>query len=291
MYRDAGNLFHAFLIERTWPTDPVLLEKRHVEMFIIWLHEERKAAPATVRARFAALRRFFNYLVEDEEKEIETSPMVHLHTPTVETVPPPVLTDDEQRRLLAACKPPPRPPGAPPHPSNQFDEARFEALRDRALLRLMLDTGMRRAEVAGIKVTDLNREDRVIVIMGKGSRPRPVYFGERADDDLRRYLRARKLHPLRALEYLWLAHRGQLTGDGIHHLVGRRARQAGLDHVFPHQLRHSFAHVMKSTGSSDEDVMTLGGWRDRKSMQGYGAAAAQTRAQATHRRLSPGDRI
>jgi hypothetical protein len=48
---------------------------------------------------------------------------------------------------------------------------------------------------------------------------------------------------------------------------------------------------MKAAGASDEDVMTLGRWRDRKIMARYGASAALARAQETHRRLSPGDRL
>jgi hypothetical protein len=47
----------------------------------------------------------------------------------------------------------------------------------------------------------------------------------------------------------------------------------------------------KEAGATDEDTMTLGGWRDPKIMRRYGASTAQARARETHRRLSPGDRL
>jgi site-specific recombinase XerD len=272
-YADAADLFYGFLRERNWPTDPAHLEKRHIEDFLIWLQEERQAKPATVRARFSTLRRFFNWCIE--EQVIEHSPMARMHGPKIEEPPPAVLTEDEQHRLLGACK-----------------GGLFEDRRDMALLRLMLDTGIRRGEAAGIKLDDLDRKGQVVQIMGKGNRPRLVFYGAQVARDIDRYLRVRAHHPRHELAALWIAQKGPLTGDGIHHLIARRARQAGIARtVHPHLTRHSWAHAMKRGGASDEDVMTLGGWRDAKIMGRYGASAAQARAQETHRRIAPGDHI
>ena len=110
VYREAGRQFHRFLSERSRPTDPSQSPKRDVEEFLIWLRESpmlrtgRPAMPATVRARFSALRRFFNWL--EAEEEIEHSPMTRMHGPKVEEPPPAVITEEEQRRLLAACQGP-----------------------------------------------------------------------------------------------------------------------------------------------------------------------------------------
>jgi site-specific recombinase XerD len=95
-----------------------------------------------------------------------------------------------------------------------------------------------------------------------------------------------------ALPALWLAQKGALTGDGVHHLVQRRAGLAGIERaVWPHLLRHSFAHAMKAAGNADEVVMTLGRWKDPKVMRRYGASAAVQRAKEAHRATSPGDRL
>ncbi len=273
IYADGGSIFYHFLLARNLPTDPAAIQKQHVEDFLIWLREERLAKPATVRARFSCLRRFFNWCLE--EGEIEHSPMQRMHGPKVEEEAPEVLSEDEQRQLLNACK----------------GEA-FEDRRDTALLRLMLDAGLRRGEVAGIKLEDLDLDGRVVKILGKGRRPGVAFFGVKTARDLDRYLRIRPRHLHADLPALWLSQKGALTGDGIHHLIALRARQAKISRpIHPHLTRHSWAHALKSAGASDEDVMSLGRWRDPKMMRRYGASAAIARAQETHRRLSPGDRL
>jgi site-specific recombinase XerD len=273
IYADGGRIFYDFMRERNLPTDPAAIQKQHVEDFLIWLRAERLAKPATVRARFSCLRRFFNWCIE--EGEIEHSPMQRMHGPKVEEEAPQVLSEDEQRQLLNACK-----------------GEDFEDRRDTALLRLMLDAGLRRGEVAGIKLEDLDLDGRVVKILGKGRRPGVAFFGVKTARDLDRYLRIRPRHLHADLPELWLSQKGALTGDGIHHLIAQRARQARINRpIHPHLTRHSWAHALKSAGASDEDVMSLGRWRDPKMMRRYGASAAIARAQETHRRLSPGDRL
>jgi site-specific recombinase XerD len=273
MYRDAAEVAHGFLLNRGYPLDPAAMEKRHIEEFLIHLREERGAAPATVRARFSALRRFFNFLLD--EGEIEHSPMARMRGPKVDEPPPEVLSEEELIRLLRAC------------------EGRgFEERRDMALIRLMIDTGLRRFEAAGIQLTDLDLSGQQVRIVGKGGHEGVVFFGAKVARDLDRYLRARVRHHHAALPALWLSQKGALTGDGVHHLVQRRAKLAGIERpVWPHLLRHSFAHAMKSAGNADEVVMTLGRWRDPKVMRRYGASAALQRARDAHRASSPGDRL
>lgn len=272
-YRDAAVLFHDFLVARSYPLDATALEKRHVEEFLIHLREEREAKPATVRNRFSALRRFFNFLLEEDE--IEHSPMARMRGPKVDEPAPEVLTDEELTRLLRAC------------------EGRgFEERRDMALIRLMIDTGLRRFEAVGIQLDDLDLAGQQVRIMGKGGREGVVFFGAKVARDLDRYLRVRARHYQAALPALWLAQKGALTGDGVHHLVQRRAGLAGIERpVWPHLLRHSFAHAMKAAGNADEVVMTLGRWKDPKVMRRYGASAAVQRAKEAHRATSPGDRL
>jgi site-specific recombinase XerD len=276
IYAEAGRQFHAFQVERHSTVDPAHVEKLHVENWLIYLQVERGAMPATIRARFSALRRFFNWCVE--EGEIAVSPMIRLHAPRVDEPAPGVLTETEAKALLAAC-----------------EGKDFEARRDMAIIRLMLDTGLRRFEVAAMTyepaAMKMQLDSHLVSVKGKGSRLGTVRFNDKAARDLDRYLRVRALHPRAALPTLWLAQKGGLTGDGIHHLIKRRAALAGIRTIHPHLLRHTWAHMMKSAGASDEDVMTLGRWRDRKVMARYGQSAAFERAAETARRLSPGDRL
>ena len=68
-------------------------------------------------------------------------------------------------------------------------------------------------------------------------------------------------------------------------MVERRGRQAGVGHVTAHQLRHAFAHDLKSKGASDEVLMALGGWRNVKMIERYGKAAKWERASEAYDRL------
>jgi site-specific recombinase XerD len=273
-YAEASKQFHAYLLDHKLPTDPAELKREHVRNFIAHL-AERGASPATCRSRFSALRAFFGFLVREEE--IEASPMTGMTAPKVDEQAPEVLTEDELRALLKAC-----------------EGSEFEDYRDRALIRLMLDAGLRRGEAAGLLVEDLDLPNGTVLVLPKGRQQKePRFFGVNTARELDRYQRrARARHRLAGLPNLWLAQKGPLQGDGVHHAIQRRARLAGIERrVWPHLLRHTFGHMLKSAGASDEVTMTAGGWRDSKSMRRYGASARVSRAQAAYRELSPGDRL
>jgi len=272
IYAEGGQQAYKFFLDRSLPTDPSMIERRQIEAWLAHL-QDKGVKPATIAARYSALKRFFSWLLEEEE--IAISPMERIKAPKVEVIAPEVLSDDEHRRLLDACR-----------------GGDFEDKRDAAILRLMMDTGLRRGEVAGMKVSDVDLDNRVVRVIGKGNREATVPFGIKAAADLDRYRRARGRHAHAGLDAMWLAVKGPLSGDGLLQMLQRRARKAGIArHLHPHLLRHSWAHTMKSQGASDEDVMTLGRWRDRNVMARYGASVAIQRARETHRRLSPGDRL
>jgi integrase len=270
IYTGALRAFLAFCERSGYPTKVGETTRAHVEAYLIEVGESR--APATAALHYRALILFFKWLYE--EGEIDRSPMEKLKQPSIPEQPVPVLSDDQIRAVIKVCR-----------------GTTFADRRDEALLRTLADTGARVGELAGMGVDDLDFELDVIHVLGKGSRPRSVPFSPSTALSLDKYIRARARHRLARLDSFWLGERGKLSVSGIERIVKKRGEQAGIKGLRPHLFRHSFAASWLAQGGQEMDLARIGGWRSRAVMARYGAATADDRARAAHKRLSPGDRF
>jgi site-specific recombinase XerD len=171
-------------------------------------------------------------------------------------------------------------------------EARdFTSRRDTAIILLLVDTGMRRAECVGMTVDDVDLDQRMVWVLGKGHRPRALLLGRKTAQALDRYLRVREEHRLAYLPNLWVGRNGPMTPSGVYQVVHDRARAAGLPAMHPHQLRHAFATSWLAEGGKENELMLVAGWKSRIMIDRYTKATAAERARAAHARLSPADRL
>lgn len=227
---------------------------------------QSRYAPKTVRETQLAIRKFFRFLLSEGETGSNPTDGFKLINPGPPE-PQPTYTEAETKRLLLAC-------------SMQTNGG----IRDRALLLVLFDTGVRVGELVSMQLPDW--EHRQARVSGKTG-VRNVPMGVATLQAVERYVRKWGISE----GLLWRGKKGPLTGSGVLQLVKRLSRRAGVDHKGVHAFRRASAAQMKRLGMQDSDILEIMGWKDVTMLRRYTAEVAEELAHDAHRRASPGDAL
>lgn len=196
-------------------------------------------SPFTVAGRVRALKRLFNFLVEEEL--LTVNPARRIHTPKPRSQTPKGILHEDLRRLLDSTA-----------------EGGLLDLRDRAIILFLADTGCRLGGLCGLRLGDLDFTERRATVTEKGEKTRAVYVLELTAAALRDWLAVRPAVESNALFLNLDRHRRltqPLTGITVARMLARRAARVGVvGRVNPHSFRHAFARDFLMSGG---DLGTL----------------------------------
>ena len=265
MYRMSVESFLKFCDEQQLPRE---LTKATVIDFLAALVERQ---PSTVRLRLTVLKLFARWLATEEG--FDADPVLAIRAPKLDQRAVPDLSENEVRRMVKAC-----------------DGAEMRDKRDKAILVLLAETGLRSAELLALDVTDIDLDGCVLhVRRGKGGKGRRVKFSPGAAAMLDRYLRARRTTVRgQSTGPLWISPRGRLSYAGLASTLKARADAAGVVGFHPHRLRHTAAVRWLKSGGSETGLMAHAGWGSLSMLDRYVKTASEQLAGEEFDRLDLG---
>lgn len=204
--------------------------------------------------QLSGFRQFYHWLLR--EARIPHDPCALIESPRLGRGLPTALSEQQVMGLLEA-----------PDTSTPL------GLRDRCMLEVMYAAGLRVSELTGLELANLNVNQGVVRVLGKGGKERLVPLGEEALEWLRRYMREARPGLLgggRTEAVFVTARRSGMTRQAFWHAIRRHARKAGVKHeVSPHMLRHSFATHLLNHGADLRVIQLLLGHSDLSTTQIY----------------------
>jgi site-specific recombinase XerD len=195
-------------------------------------HSTRKISKISLDNMRRNLSSFFSWL--ENENYIVRSPLRKIHKIKTEKPIKEAITDEGLEHLRNNCE-------------NQ---------RDRAMLEMLISTGTRVSELAGLDRADINFSERECVVFGKGSKERPVYLDARAKIHLQLYLDSRDDDNPALFVELFKPHK-RLGISGIEICMRKLGIKAGLAKIHPHKFRRTMATVAIDKGMPIEQVQKL----------------------------------
>lgn len=268
-YRHRFTAFWKFLEDRQELAAPEDLTPAQLRAFLA--QQTKDISDLTAHHGYVTLRAFFHYLVREEL--ITKNPMDKVEPVRQKKKVITTFTPEDVVGMLATCG------------------ADFVGLRDRAILLILVDCGLRVSELCGLRIDSINWKERTFLVLGKGNKEREVPFGQQVQ---------------RALS-IYLARRGELPGvpqcivscygmpisrQRLLLMIHARGEQAGIHGVMlsPHNFRRYFAVQFLKNGGDVFSLQKLLGHTSLEMSRRY-AELAQADLVEKHRVCSPGDAL
>ena len=222
------------------------------ELLVRWLNEHDWGSSSR-RNALLALRIFFRWAVGDE------------HSPAAR-IPLPKKATNSSRRALS------------PHEALELlvvpDTSTVKGKRDLAIVVLMFDTGLRASEVCNARMENLHLRELTLQVLTKGNQWEWSVFTEHTGRALFDWVIAREPTAIDGEGSIFISLGGpkigtRLSSRGLWCIVNSLSKKAGIGHVCPHELRHSFAMLSLMAGASTRAVQIGGRWKDIKQVERY----------------------
>ncbi len=196
----------------------------------------------SISKNLSSLRSFYKFLTE--EKVILNNPFKNISNPKKDKKLPDFLNYEEINKLFDSA-----------------DTTTPLGLRNRCILELLYDTGIRVSELVNLKINDIEFDKKIINILGKGKKERIVYYGDYLQEVLDKYINDSRKYLLnnKLSEYLILNNNGsKITTRGVEYIIDKMVNEAAIKHkISPHVLRHTFATHMLNGGADIKSIQQL----------------------------------
>lgn len=272
-----------------WSDDIRMLNEWHIREFLSYVANEKcrwglkgngsetsrgKASHTTVHHYFVVLSNFFGWVASEGFLKESPTTKIKVARPKAKVIKP--YTNEEISRMLTVC-------------DYDYDHnAKFLGSRNKAIILVLLDTGVRLSELLGINLDDINTENGNIRVMGKGSKERMVRIGKVARKVLWRYLMYR---PNNGNDELWLNEESKpLSCSGVQSLIRRLKERAGINgNGSVHRFRHTFALNFLRVDNNVFNLQYLLGHSELEMVRRYTATLGMEDALRAHEKASPVD--